>query len=91
MWENNEKLNDEDNNEILGKPFEEEEIKNGVFRMETNKAPGPDYIPIGFYQKCWSIVKDDLVAVFKDFYEGTLVVKRMNYGVITLLPKTKEN
>jgi hypothetical protein len=28
--------------------------------------------------------------LFKDFYNGVVDVKRINYGIITLLPKTKE-
>jgi mannosylglycoprotein endo-beta-mannosidase len=46
-------------NEDLCKPFTKAEIKEGLFQMETNKAAGPDKIPIEFYQTCWGIVKYD--------------------------------
>jgi hypothetical protein len=36
------------------------------------------------------ILKGDLGAMFSDLYEDTLDVKRLNYGVITLVPKLKE-
>ena len=55
--------------------------------MAPNRAPGPDNIPAEFYQVCWDIVKDDIMAMFKAFHQGTLDVQRLNYGVITLLPK----
>ena len=55
--------------------------------MATNRAPGPDNIPIEFYQICWEIVKDDIMSLFRHFHNGTLDVQRLNYGVITLLPK----
>ena len=55
--------------------------------MDTNRAPGPDNIPIEFYQHCWDIVKKDIMLIFRHFHNGTLDVQRLNYGVITLLPK----
>jgi hypothetical protein len=58
--------------------------------METNKSAGPDSIPVEFYQKCWEIIKADIMEMFNDFYEGRLDVSRINYGVITLLPKVTD-
>jgi hypothetical protein len=31
-----------------------------------------------------------MIELFEDFYLGNLDIKRINYGIITLLPKTKE-
>jgi hypothetical protein len=39
--------------------------------MGKNKAAGPDGMPIEFYQSCWEIVKEDIMAMFNDFYLGT--------------------
>ena len=86
LWDENE-LVQEYENEILTQPFSEEEIKEALFQMEKNKAAGPDSIPIEFYQSCWEIVKNDIIQLFDDFYNGLLDVSRLNYGVITLLPK----
>lgn len=58
--------------------------------MEKNKAAGPDSIPIEFYQSCWHIVKSDIVQLFSDFHSGRVDISRLNYGIITLLPKVKE-
>lgn len=55
-----------------------------------NKAAGPDKIPIEFYQHCWEIVKNDIITLFHDFFNGDVDISRINYGVITLLPKIKE-
>ena len=38
-------------NEFLTAPFTEKEIKEAVFQMAHNKAPGPDGFPAEFYQK----------------------------------------
>uniref|UniRef100_A0A0A9GRN8 Reverse transcriptase domain-containing protein n=1 Tax=Arundo donax TaxID=35708 RepID=A0A0A9GRN8_ARUDO len=55
--------------------------------METNKAAGPDVFPVEFFQNCWGIIKNDILNMFNDFFNGTLDVNRLNYGIITLIPK----
>uniref|UniRef100_A0A453AIC2 Reverse transcriptase domain-containing protein n=1 Tax=Aegilops tauschii subsp. strangulata TaxID=200361 RepID=A0A453AIC2_AEGTS len=55
--------------------------------MDVNRAPGPDNILAEFYQHCCNIVKSDIMRLFSHFHAGTLDVQRLNYGVITLLPK----
>lgn len=86
MWTVEEQLTTHDN-DLLDQAFSAEEVKNIVDSMKPNKAPGPDGIPIEFYQQCWGIIKTDLLAAFTDFHQGTLNLNRVNYGVITLLPK----
>lgn len=86
MWGEKENLSDIDNF-ILLRPFSDTEIKNALFSMKHNKAPGPDNIPIEFFQYCWDIVKKDVMLLFEWFYENKLDVERLNYGIITLLPK----
>lgn len=67
--------------------FSESEIKNALDQMEKNKAAGPDKIPIEFYQACWGIIKHDIIQLFEDFFNKNVNISRINYGVITLLPK----
>uniref|UniRef100_A0A453DAZ8 Reverse transcriptase domain-containing protein n=1 Tax=Aegilops tauschii subsp. strangulata TaxID=200361 RepID=A0A453DAZ8_AEGTS len=55
--------------------------------MESNRAPGPDNIPAEFYKACWDFVKVDIMRIFEAFHTGTLDVARLDYGVITLIPK----
>jgi hypothetical protein len=59
--------------------------------MKPNKAPGPDGFPAEFYQRFWEVIKYDLMALFKEFYECTLPIFHLNYGVIMFLPKQKES
>ena len=89
LWQEEEKVNMEEN-DMLPQPFSEEEIRFALFSMEKNKAAGPDKIPIEFYQSCWDIIKSDIIELFDDFHKGNLLVNRLNYGVITLLPKVQD-
>jgi mannosylglycoprotein endo-beta-mannosidase len=57
-------------NEILTAPFTEEEVFEAISQMELNKAPGPDGFPAEFYQKCWEVIKDDLMVLFVQFSNG---------------------
>ena len=58
--------------------------------MEHNKAPGPDGFPAEFYQVFWDIIKEDLMALFKEFHQGNLPLQSLNFGTIILLPKKKD-
>jgi hypothetical protein len=77
-WEVDEKVNEQENAE-LEKPFTEVEIKEAIFSMEKNTAPGLD-----------QFIKEDLLLLFQDFYNLKLDIGRFNYGTITLLPKVKD-
>jgi mannosylglycoprotein endo-beta-mannosidase len=77
-------------NSILTKNFTQEEIFEAISQMEHNKAPGPDGFPAEFYQYFWDVLKDDLMAMFTHFQNGDFPLYKLNFGVITLLPK-KDN
>jgi hypothetical protein len=89
LWGEGEKVSDSDNDEIT-KPFSESEIKEALVQMEKNMAAGPDGIPIEFYQFSWEYIKEDILEMFSDFHVGVLDISRINYGVITLLPKVSD-
>ena len=67
-----------------------EELKWSVFDMKTDTAPGPDGFSVSFYKGCWESVKGILFEMVNAFYLGNLDISRLNYGVITLIPKIKE-
>jgi hypothetical protein len=77
----------EADNEQLCRPFSETEIWNALSQMGKNKVAGPNSIPIEFYKACWSIIKPDIIQLFLDFHRGKIDISRINYVIITLLPK----
>jgi hypothetical protein len=72
---------------LLTAPFNINEIKEVVFEMKHNRAPGPDGFPSDFFQNFWELIHMDIWNLFKDFYDGNLDIERLNYGMVTLLPK----
>jgi hypothetical protein len=59
--------------------------------MAANKAAGPNGFNAEFYQKIEiELVKQDLFDLLNDFQKGELDIDRLNYGVITLVPKGKD-
>lgn len=74
-------------NYLLTSPFSEKEIKEVVFSCYSDGAPGPDRISFMFYQKYWDIIKKDLLAMFDYLHQGRLDLHRLNFAMITLVPK----
>ncbi|KAJ9701371.1 hypothetical protein PVL29_006637 [Vitis rotundifolia] len=55
--------------------------------MNGDKAPGPDGFTLAFWQACWDFLKEEIVELFKEFYEQRSFVKSLNTTFLTLIPK----
>ena len=54
-----------------------------------NAASGPDGFSIPFFKKFCPQLRDLVYKVIQGFWLGTVDVSRLNYAVITLIPKVK--
>jgi hypothetical protein len=70
--------------------FSEEEFREAIFESYSNGAHKPNGFSFIFYQKFSPIVKMDLLALFKGFEKGCSNIARLNYVLITLIPKEEE-
>ena len=52
----------------IERPIEEDEVFKVARSFNGDKAPGPDGFSTAFIQNSWSIVKDDMMVVFENFY-----------------------
>jgi hypothetical protein len=68
-------------------PFLPEKVARAIKDMKANSAPGLDGLPVSFFQTFWEQLQAVIMPIFQEFYTGTLVMSRLNYGVITLIPK----
>lgn len=63
------------------------EIRDIVFALPKNKAPGPDGFSVEFFVTSWDLVGSDLVAAVKYFFVTPELSRQVNSTVIALLPK----
>lgn len=89
FWSENDLVTPEEN-AMLTAPFSEEEIKEAVFSCYAEGATNPDGISFIFYQNFWDLIKKDLVSLFEDFHKGDLDLHRLNFAMLTLIPKIPE-
>jgi hypothetical protein len=76
---------------FLDAEFAEDEIKQAVFESYSEVAPRPDDFSFLFYQKFWNMIKGDLMRLIRGFERGEVNVARLNYVIITLLPKEEDD
>uniref|UniRef100_A0A803PV25 Reverse transcriptase domain-containing protein n=1 Tax=Cannabis sativa TaxID=3483 RepID=A0A803PV25_CANSA len=74
------------NNDLLAE-FGEEEVIRAVKEMNPTKAPGADGLPALFYQKFWSKLKVDVVAVSLNVLNNGADLQCLNDTVVALIPK----
>uniref|UniRef100_A0A0V0HVN8 Putative ovule protein n=1 Tax=Solanum chacoense TaxID=4108 RepID=A0A0V0HVN8_SOLCH len=47
----------------------EEEVLSCLKKCAIDKSPGPDGYTMGFFIKCWEVLKHDIMNAFHNFYE----------------------
>jgi hypothetical protein len=77
-------------NKLLTASFSIKEIREAIFGLVHNKAPGPDGFSAKFYQHFWDTIQEDMMLMFRDLSRGYLPLFSLNFGVITLIPKVQE-
>ncbi|RVW72046.1 Transposon TX1 uncharacterized 149 kDa protein [Vitis vinifera] len=73
--------------EALEVPFTEEEIFSALMDMNGDKALGPDGFTMAFWQVCWDFIKEEVVELFKEFYDQKSFAKSLNSTFLVIIPK----
>ncbi|XP_019174291.1 PREDICTED: uncharacterized protein LOC109169860 [Ipomoea nil] len=74
-------------NVMLDRPFETNEVKETLFSMYPDKAPGPDGLNPGFYQQFWGIVGGDVSGFVINALNSCVFPEGLNDTNIVLIPK----
>ncbi|KAM6583445.1 hypothetical protein CsatB_010447 [Cannabis sativa] len=83
-WESG--LDDLMNVELL-LPISDEEVRKSLFQMHPDKSLGPDGMTTDFFQKCWSIAKDDVINLVKQFFHNGSLPTDLNKTILVLIRK----
>ena len=54
--------------EHLNRPISQEEVKDALFNMPSNKSPGPDGIPAEIYKLLWNEIGEVLCEAYQEAY-----------------------
>lgn len=75
--------------EELQSSFTELEVQVAIHNLAPNKAFGPDGLPLPneFVKLYWPALKENLMGIINDFYEGRLDLTQSNRANIVLILK----
>jgi hypothetical protein len=65
------------------------ELEDDLKDMDPNASPEPDGLSVSFYKEFWAEIKFILLKMFQDLFRGELNLSRLNYDMISLIPKLK--
>ncbi|KAF7848333.1 hypothetical protein BT93_L2086 [Corymbia citriodora subsp. variegata] len=77
----------EDQINLLAQPFLPAEIREAMFSLAGNKAPGPDGYNADFFKQNWDKVGPTVTKAIIDFLESGCLLKEINNTIIALVPK----
>ncbi|XP_011101787.1 uncharacterized protein LOC105179848 [Sesamum indicum] len=67
--------------------FSSEDVKQAVFDIAADKAPGPDGFSSGFFKAAWSVVGQEITMAVLDFFSTGKLLKQVNSTLFALIPK----
>lgn len=74
---------------MLESVFIEDEVWAAIKDCDGNKAPGPDGFNLFCLQKCWKIMKHDILKFMLEFHENGILAGGLNCSFISLIPKNE--
>lgn len=77
----------EDGIEVLEEEFEEQVVFTCLKLCAMDKVPGPNGFTVGFYIKCWDVVKKDIMETYKNFHAHGIFERSFNGTYIALISK----
>ena len=77
----------QEDKEMLSRLPSVDEIKNVVFSLGSNKAPGPDGMSAHFFKFYWNIIGGEVIEAITSFFRRGYMLKEINHSFIALIPK----
>ncbi|KAJ9536012.1 hypothetical protein OSB04_un000818 [Centaurea solstitialis] len=70
------------------RPIEDADIRNAMFSIGNEKAPGSDGYSARFFKAAWSVLGEDVSTAIHNFFYRSTLDKELNHTLLCLLPKT---
>jgi hypothetical protein len=67
--------------------FSPQELDEVLAQSKLDIAPGPDGFPVALFKVFWPMLKPLILRILNDIALGRLDISRLNFGVLSLLPK----
>ena len=64
-----------------------EEIQKLLFKLNPNKAPGPDGLTSDFYKSSWSFLGVEVLSSISHFFQYSFMPASTNSTILALVPK----
>ncbi|KAL2225359.1 UNVERIFIED_CONTAM: Retrovirus-related Pol polyprotein from type-2 retrotransposable element R2DM [Sesamum indicum] len=79
-------LSNEETNYLIS-AFTPDDVKNAVFDIAEDKAPGPDGYSSSFFKAAWPVVGQEVTKAILEFFSSSKLLKQVNATLLTLIPK----
>ncbi|XP_074313971.1 uncharacterized protein LOC141649174 [Silene latifolia] len=76
------KICTDQHSQMLMSPCTPEEVKNIIFQIPNDKAPGPDGYSSKFFKDSWDIIRHDVTEAVMDFFQSGCLLKQLNATLI---------
>lgn len=63
------------------------EITKQFFKLNPNKAPGPDGLISGFFKASWDILGEEVILSVQHFFASSFLHSAANSTILSLIPK----
>ncbi|XP_038977290.1 uncharacterized protein LOC120107861 [Phoenix dactylifera] len=74
----------------LTRPVLDSEIREVMWSLEGDKAPGPDGFPPLFFRRYWMIVGQGVTAAIQQFFSTAVMSTDWQRTLVTLIPKRQD-
>ncbi|KAL2931067.1 LINE-1 retrotransposable element ORF2 protein [Bienertia sinuspersici] len=81
-------LND-DHRRMLDCSFTDKEIRQAIYSIPSNKAPGLDGYNSCFFKEAWSVVGQDVIRAIREFFSLGKLLKEVSVTTLTMVPKVQ--
>ncbi|KAL0295479.1 UNVERIFIED_CONTAM: putative ribonuclease H protein [Sesamum radiatum] len=68
-------------------PIQRQEIKDALFDIDEDSAPGPDGFSSGFFKSSWAVIGEDFCRAVCEFFDSNRMLKQLNTTLLVLIPK----